>query len=107
VIGGGVEIGQMVTIGQHVTLGGNFGKRNTEGRSSPRVGNWCWICAGSVVAGPISVGHCAVVGANSLVVRDVPAYAVVGGVPAKIIRMQDQVEKRDVSNARMIAGELP
>jgi len=88
IIGSEVQIGKMVCIGQHTTLGGNFGKTDAEGRWFPRVGDWCWICAGAVVAGPVTVGEHAIVGANSVAVRDVPPYAVVGGVPAKVIQLK-------------------
>lgn len=88
VIGAGVEMGNYVTVGQHATLGGNFGRRDETGRMYPRIGDRCWICTGAVVAGPITVGKYVLVGANAVVVRDVPDYAVVGGVPAKILRIE-------------------
>ena len=89
VIGARVRVGQMVTINQHTTLGGNFGKRDEAGRWWPRIGDWCWIAAGSVVAGPITVGEGAIIGANAIVVEDVPAHAVVGGGKAKVIRIKE------------------
>jgi serine O-acetyltransferase len=88
VIGGGVELGCFVTVSQHVTLGANFGRADEAGRRYPRVGDRCWICAGAVVAGPVTVGKYVVVGANAVVVRDVPDYVIVGGVPAKILRTE-------------------
>jgi serine O-acetyltransferase len=81
-------MGNYVTVGQHATLGGNFGRRDETGRMYPRIGDRCWICTGAVVAGPITVGKYVLVGANAVVVRDVPDYAVVGGVPAKILRIE-------------------
>ena len=88
VIGGGVELGRFVTVSQHATLGGNFGRADEAGRRYPRIGDRCWICAGAVVAGPVTVGKYVVVGANAVVVRDVPDYVIVGGVPAKILRTE-------------------
>ena len=87
VIAAGVEVGQYAVIGQHVTLGGNFGRRDDTGRMFPRIGDRCCICPGAVVAGPITVGQYVVVGANAVVIHDVPDYAVVGGIPAKVIRI--------------------
>ncbi len=48
-----------------------------------------WIGTGAMVLGPCTVGEHAVVAAGAVVNRDVPAYAVVGGVPARIIKMLD------------------
>jgi maltose O-acetyltransferase len=46
-----------------------------------------WIGAGSIILGGVKVGSKSIIGAGSLVNKDVPPYAIVGGVPAKLIRM--------------------
>lgn len=48
-----------------------------------------WICTGATIIGPCTIGEHAVVAAGSVVTHDVPAYAVVGGAPARIIKMLD------------------
>jgi acetyltransferase-like isoleucine patch superfamily enzyme len=53
-----------------------------------RVGNNVWIGYGACILRGVTVGDNAVIGTNSVVTKDVPANAVVGGVPAKIIRMR-------------------
>jgi acetyltransferase-like isoleucine patch superfamily enzyme len=53
-----------------------------------RVGNNVWIGYGACVLRGANIGDNAVVGANAVVTRDVPANAVVGGVPARLIRMR-------------------
>jgi acetyltransferase-like isoleucine patch superfamily enzyme len=53
------------------------------------VGSNVWIGYGACILRGVKVGDNAVIGTNSVVTRDVPANAVVGGVPAKIIRMRD------------------
>jgi acetyltransferase-like isoleucine patch superfamily enzyme len=53
------------------------------------VGSNCWIGYGACILRGVRVGDNAIVGTNSVVTRDVPANAVVGGVPAKVIRMRD------------------
>ncbi len=56
------------------------------GRSAPvRIGRGAWIGVGAVVLPGVTVGEAAVVGANSVVTRDVPAYAIVAGNPARMI----------------------
>jgi acetyltransferase-like isoleucine patch superfamily enzyme len=54
-----------------------------------RVGNNVWIGYGACVLRGITVGDNAIIGANSVVTHDVPANAVVGGVPARLIRMRE------------------
>lgn len=56
-----------------------------ESRSTCRVGHDVWIGTGSIVLPNIAIGTGAVVSAGSVVARDVPPYAVVGGNPAQII----------------------
>ncbi|MFL7979739.1 acyltransferase [Xanthomonas vasicola] len=53
------------------------------------VGQGAWICTGAIILGPCTIGEHAVVAAGAVVNRDVPSFAVVGGVPAKIIKMVD------------------
>jgi acetyltransferase-like isoleucine patch superfamily enzyme len=55
-----------------------------------RVGNNVWIGYGACVLRGVTVGDNAVIGTNAVVTEDVPANAVVGGVPARIIRMRDE-----------------
>ena len=49
------------------------------------IGNDCWIGEGAFIVGGVSIGDGAVVLAHAVVTKDVPPYAIVGGVPAKII----------------------
>ncbi len=54
-----------------------------------RVGNNVWIGFGAQILRGVSVGDNAIVGAGAVVTKDVPANAVVGGVPARLIRMRE------------------
>jgi acetyltransferase-like isoleucine patch superfamily enzyme len=55
-----------------------------------RVGNNVWIGYGACILRGVSVGHNAVIGTGAVVTKDVPANAIVGGVPARIIRMREE-----------------
>jgi acetyltransferase-like isoleucine patch superfamily enzyme len=52
------------------------------------VGNNVWIGYGACILRGVTVGDNAIIGTNSVVTKDVPANAVVGGLPAKLIRMR-------------------
>ena len=52
------------------------------------IGNDCWIGHGAIILPSVTVGDGAVIAAGAVVSRNVPAYAVVGGVPARPIRMR-------------------
>jgi acetyltransferase-like isoleucine patch superfamily enzyme len=55
-----------------------------------RVGSNVWMGYGACVLRGVSVGDNAIVGTNAVVTKEVPANAVVGGVPARVIRMRDE-----------------
>lgn len=49
------------------------------------IGKFCWICSRAIILPGVSIGDGAVVASGAVVTKDVPAYAIVGGVPARII----------------------
>lgn len=51
------------------------------------IGSGCFIGAGAIIIGPARIGNNAIVGAGAVVTKDVPDRAMVGGVPAKVIRL--------------------
>jgi acetyltransferase-like isoleucine patch superfamily enzyme len=57
--------------------------------ASVRVGDKAWIGARSIILAGTHIGEGAIVGAGSVVTKDVPDWAVVGGNPAKVLRTQD------------------
>ncbi len=80
VVGETAEIGDDVLIYHGVTLGGLSGQ---PGKRHPTIGSNVAIGAGAQVLGPIVVHDGARIGANAVVVRDVPAGATVVGIPAR------------------------
>ncbi len=54
------------------------------------IGDDVWIGTQAVICKGVSIGHGAVIGANSVVTRDIPAMAVAAGLPAKVIRMRQE-----------------
>jgi serine O-acetyltransferase len=84
VIGETAEVGDDVTIYQGVTLGGTGFAR---GKRHPTVGNEVMIGAGSALLGPIEVGARSKIGANSVVIHDVPPNSTVVGNPGHPVRV--------------------
>jgi serine O-acetyltransferase len=84
VIGETAEVGEDVTIYQGVTLGGTGFAR---GKRHPTVGDEVMIGAGAALLGPIVVGERAKIGANSVVIHDVPPNSTVVGNPGHPVRV--------------------
>lgn len=85
VIGETAVIGNNVTLYQGVTLGGTGKER---GKRHPTLGNDIVVGAGAKVLGNISIGDNVQIGANAVVIRDVPPNSTVVGVPGRIVRLE-------------------
>jgi serine O-acetyltransferase len=81
VIGETAEVGDDVMIYHGVTLGGRSLRRE---KRHPTVGSRVTIGAGARILGPVYIGDDVQIGANSVVVKDIPAGAIATGVPATI-----------------------
>lgn len=82
VIGETAVVGDNCTIYHQVTLGGT-GKE--KGKRHPTLGDGVLVSTGAKVLGPITIGNGAKIGANAVVLADVPENATAVGIPAKVI----------------------
>lgn len=84
VIGETAEIGENVLIYHQVTLGN--ANLTSSGKRHPTVGSNVVIGAGAKLVGPVVIGDYSVIGAGSIVTKDVPTHSVVVGNPGRVIK---------------------
>lgn len=77
------KVGDGTALYQNVCLGGRNGSRG------PVIGRNCFVGAGACVLGEINIGNNVKIGANSVVITDVPDNCTVVGVPGKIVKKND------------------
>jgi len=82
VINGRVRGGADVKLEHQVTIG-------AERRESPVLGDDVFVGAGAKIVGAVRLGTGARVGANAVVVKDVPAFSTVVGIPARVVRVRE------------------
>lgn len=96
---GGIEFEDGVSLAPGVriaTINHDFNERHTKytyGKVTIKKNAWLGI--GVTVCPGVTIGKYAVVAAGAVVTKDVPDYAVVGGCPAKVIKMQDPIEQKE------------
>jgi serine O-acetyltransferase len=74
-------IGMNCMVGSNVTIGGR-----SRSAGVPVIGDGVFIATGAKILGAINIGDNSVIGANAVVIHDVPANSVVAGIPAKVIK---------------------
>ena len=99
VINGAVRGGSDVRVEHQVTIG-------SEGRRVPVLGDRVFIGAGAKIIGGVRIGNDARIGANAVVVHDVPAHCTVVGIPARIVRRRQPDSRTDAALPRRPAIAL-
>lgn len=103
VIGETCEIGNDVVLYQGVTLGGT-GKE--KGKRHPTIGDHVVISSGAKVLGSFKVGNHAKIGANSVVLHEVPPNSTVVGIPGRIVKQNGYHVQRTDSSNKLDHGNL-
>jgi maltose O-acetyltransferase len=86
-IGSNCDIGPGVKFITGSHLSGNEARRAGHGIALPiHIGNGCWIGAGSIILGGVTIGDGAIVAAGTVVNKDCPANVLIAGVPAQVKR---------------------
>jgi serine O-acetyltransferase len=104
VIGETAEIGDDVTLYHDVTLGGTS---LDKGKRHPTLENGVIVGAGAQVLGPITVGEGARIGANAVVLSDVPKCATMVGIPAKVAMQRDDLTPPEFRAYGTPSGNMP
>lgn len=78
------SVGENLWVNQCVTIG------YSNATDCPTIGNNVTVGAGAKIIGNVHIGDNAIIGANAVVVKDIPKNAVVGGVPARILRYRNE-----------------
>jgi serine O-acetyltransferase len=102
VVSGDAVIGDDVVIRNGVTIG----LRHEGKRGSPVIGNRVDIGAGAKILGPIHIGDDVSIGANAVVIRDVPAGCIAVGVPARILATRPTTDAEATSEPMIPASDL-
>jgi acetyltransferase-like isoleucine patch superfamily enzyme len=114
-LGGNVlEIGDDVLIGPHAYFGGAsyrfdrldvpIGRQGQDLKGGIRIGPGAWIGLRAVVMDGVTIGRDAIVAAGAVVTRDVADHAIVGGVPAKVLRSRKPQPAGAVATAAAAEG---
>lgn len=91
VIHNSTVIGDNCLVAQNVTIGRNF-----KDRLVPKIGNFVYIGAGSVVFGEITIGNNVIIGSNSVINKSVPDNCTVVGNPMRIIESNRKLTYKDI-----------
>jgi len=95
VINGQVRGGSHIYLEHQVTIGAERGQ-------SPRLGDRVFVGAGAKIVGSVSIGHNCRIGANAVVVHDIPSGSTAVGIPAKVVRQRESGEAMPVGGEEQL-----
>lgn len=109
-----IYVGDYTMIGPHVTIAtaGHpilpaLREENCQYNLPVRIGRNCWLGAGVVVLPGVSIGENSVIGAGSIVTRDIPANVVAFGNPCRVVREISERDKEYYYRDKKIPAEIP
>lgn len=101
---GKIVIGNSVLLGSNVMINNNdhivLPEQNGDIRYKIEdiiIGNNCWIAENVCILKGVTIGDYAVIGAGAIVTKDIPAYSIAVGNPARVIKLYDQEQKRYIN----------
>lgn len=103
-----VTIGKNVSIAQNVNIMADSGPNASKAlqaifpieKGAITIGNDCWIGASTIIMPNVELGEFTIVAANSFVNKSFPKYCIIGGNPAKLIRMltEEEIKKMNLND---------
>ena len=107
----GIVIGETTVIGDNVTLyqgGYSWGTGKEKGKRHPTLKDYVVVACGAKVLGSFTVGEGAKIGAGSVVLKEVPPYATVVGIPGHVVAERgNRVHHHDESDVELNHNKLP
>jgi serine O-acetyltransferase len=94
----GTVVGGTARVGDRVRFYGNNTVGTARDNGYPIIGNDVEIGAGGRILGPVRIGDRAVIGANAVVLTDLPADSVAVGVPARVVRRRSERRAQEAPN---------
>ena len=77
-------------------------KENQIGKRHPTIGNNVIIGAGSKILGPLEIGDNSKIGANSVVINDIPSNSTVVGIPGKVVSQTSSSDEPDLAHNKLL-----
>lgn len=105
--GSGILMVSKIRLGDNCVIGVNTSfVRKFPYKDVPEIGNNVYISPGAVISGPVVIGNNVIIAPNSVVNKSIPDFAIVGGVPAKIIGWSNKLDYNIFDNPQYKEGKM-